>query len=472
MKKSTGIITAAVFILLYIIIGSSLPFIRHPRYQGTQEEKSAVNEIYSNAGDLRAGIIETNADALAIRLKIIEDAREKIVLSTFDIRPGKSSDDIFSALLAAADRGVKVRILVDGLYGTLHMAGESEYYAAGTHPNIEIRFYNVPDLLAPWTLHGRLHDKYLLVDNRMVLLGGRNTFDYFLGEYGKNASYDREVLLYQEEEEKQDDTVIQETYDYFEGIWNQKECKTVYSKVPFYKKGIGKERDRLRLHYLALQENNKELFQDTDAYTSITVPVDNAVLLTNPTHIYAKEPVVFSELVSLMKNARERVLIQTPYAVFSKDMYRQMEEAVKLQPNTVMLLNSTAVGDNFMASSDYTLNRKKLLKTGINLYEFHGSHSTHGKSMVIDDDLSVVMSYNFDMRSTYIDTETALVIRGGEFNKILEYNMEQMNKESVKVNADESYAPDSAVEIRALTPAREVLFSITSVVFQLFRFLL
>lgn len=94
--------------------------------------------------------------------------------------------DIFSSLLEAADRGVKVQILVDGLYGTLHMEGNPIFYAAGTNPNIEIKFYNIPNPLKPWTINGRMHDKYLLVDDKLLLLGGRNTFDYFLGEYANH----------------------------------------------------------------------------------------------------------------------------------------------------------------------------------------------------------------------------------------------------------------------------------------------
>ncbi|SHO47079.1 phospholipase D family protein [Anaerocolumna xylanovorans] len=471
MKKGRIISITAVIVLLYIIVGSSLPFIIQPKYKKTDWNNTKVSKIYGQSEGLRAGIIESNEEALDIRLRMIKDAKERIVLSTFDIRPGKSSDDIFAALLAAADRGVKVRILVDGLYGTLHMAGESEYYAAGTHNNIEIRFYNTPNLLKPWTVHGRLHDKYLLVDDDLLLSGGRNTFDYFLGSYSGGASFDREALIYKSGDSSGND-VIKQTYDYFESVWDLQVCKPVFENVPFYKKDIRQAEEKLNTHYLNLIEQKKDIFDAESNYTKLTVPVDNAILLTNPTHIYAKEPVVFSELVALMEKSKDRVFIQTPYAVFSKDMYKEMTEAAKAQPNITMLLNSTAVGDNFMASSDYTLNRKKLLGTGVTLYEFYGSHSTHGKSLVIDDDLSAVMSYNLDMRSTYIDTEVALVIRGKEFNKLLEENMLKMQKEALKVKKDGSYGSNASVEAKELTRAEKSIFSITSVVFQLFRFLL
>ncbi len=66
----------------------------------------------------RARVVETSMDALESRVLMIHQAEKRIVLSTFDIRDGSSCRDIFSSLLEAADRGVKVQILVDGLYGT------------------------------------------------------------------------------------------------------------------------------------------------------------------------------------------------------------------------------------------------------------------------------------------------------------------------------------------------------------------
>ena len=76
-----------------------------------------------------------------------------------------------AALLDAADRGVKVRIVVDGLVGRLNFLGGDLGYALGTHENIEIRFYNPVNLLAPWGLSARSHEKYVIADGRAFLLG-------------------------------------------------------------------------------------------------------------------------------------------------------------------------------------------------------------------------------------------------------------------------------------------------------------
>ena len=102
--------------------------------------------------------------------------------------------------------------------------------------------------------------------------------------------------------------------------------------------------------------------------------------------------------------------IHTPYAVFSDDMYDGITEVKKQVKDTTMILNSIASGDNVCASADYQKNRGKILDTGISLYEYRGKHSTHGKSIVIDDDIAVVGSYIFDCRPTHVDADALPIL--------------------------------------------------------------
>ena len=173
----------------------------------------------------------------------------------------------------------------------------------------------------------------------------------------------------------------------------------------------------------------------------------------------------------LMLTAKKDVTIQTPYAVFSKDMYKGMEELTGKVPNVEMLVNSTAVGDNFIASSDYTRNRSKVLKTGPRVYEFFGDHSCHGKSIAIDDRLSVIGSYNFDMRSTYLDTETMLVLDSPELNRELRTNMDKLKDQSLEINKKEQYFPKQGVPQKEPENSKKLLFKFSSLFIQLFRYL-
>lgn len=206
-------------------------------------------------------------------------------------------------------------------------------------------------------------------------------------------------------------------------------------------------------------------------YEEITVPIKKATLVTNPTHIYGKEPYVWETMKQLMLDADERVLIHTPYAVFSDEMYEGMEEVKKQVPNTTIILNSIASGDNICASADYKRNKQKILDTGVRIYEYMGRHSTHGKSLVIDDDLAIVGSYNFDCRSTYVDTETMLVVQGEEIAAQLSENLQTLQDGSLAVDADGNYISDSKIKEREIDSGKERTITILSYIIQCVRYL-
>lgn len=463
-------------ILLYLILGAMLPFVKTKKVDEEFQKNFDLSEFYGEKDKYssdRAAIVEDSQDALDIRIKMLDEAKESIILATFDIREGKSAEDVFSTILAAADRGVKVQILVDGLYGGLHMSGVPMFYAIGNHPNIEIRFYSIPNPLKPWTINGRMHDKYIIIDNKLLLLGGRNTFDYFLGEYNeKNLSYDRDVLVFNTDYTNSVG-VIKQVKEYFTSVWNLQYCKPVFNKGSKSRdKEVQQAAEDMKTHYNSLLQNRPELFTGDTDYTKATVPVNKITLIYNPTHILAKEPFVWYQIEELLKAAKERGIIHTPYAALSNDMYKGMAEIAGNVEQFEMLLNSTAVGDNFMASSDYTLNRKKILNTGVDIYEFQGEYSSHGKSILIDHDISIIGTYNLDMRSTYVDTETMLVIHGEEFNKLLEKNLMDIKGQSLKVLMDGTYEENPDVIPVELSGEKKILFRITSVIFQLFRFVI
>ena len=177
-------------------------------------------------------------------------------------------------------------------------------------------------------------------------------------------------------------------------------------------------------------------------------------------------------MLQLMMQAKDRVYIQTPYAVLNQTMYDGISAINNAVPDFRMLTNSRAGGDNFMASSDYTINRKKVIATGVDIYEFQGIHSIHDKSILVDDDISVIGSYNFDMRSTYLDTEVMLVVNGTEFNQLLEKHILSLQATSLPVQEDGTYGVNNDVKALELSLVQKLLFPITSVIFQLFRYLL
>ena len=450
--------------LLYVIIGMLAPFVHMKSVSPQHKAKIHTEEFYSKTaenGSDRAKIVEDNKEALDLRLDMMRKAKKEIIFSTFDIREGNSTEDIFAVITDAARRGVKVRILVDGLYGTLHMSGKDMFHAVGSEPNVEIRFYNTPNLLKPWTVNGCLHDKYIVVDNQYLLMGGRNTFDYFLGKYpGKSVGLDREILIVNKGEEK--DSAVGQVKTYFEKVWKLDVCKVKFD-------GWSDKRRAGEIKRLLAHE--KKLKVPSVNYEHITVPTRKTTLVTNPTHIYGKEPIVWETLKELMLDADQRVLVHTPYAVFSEEMYDGMKEIKKKVSDTKMILNSIASGDNICASADYKRNRKNILDTGVSMFEYMGKYSTHGKSLVIDDDIAIVGSYNFDCRSTYVDTETMLVVQGREITAQLEEKLTDLKDGALEVKADGTYKSHSKVKERTISSGKKWKIDFLSFVIPAFRYL-
>ena len=143
----------------------------------------------------RVRLLTENEAALEERIRLISQAEERIIYVTFDFRADSSGKDVMALLLEAAERGVDVQILIDGMTTVAQLPNAPYFQALAAQPNVEIRRYNPVNLLRPLEVHGRMHDKYMIVDEDYYLLGGRNTYDYFIGGYPtEHPSPDLEVL--------------------------------------------------------------------------------------------------------------------------------------------------------------------------------------------------------------------------------------------------------------------------------------
>lgn len=468
-----ALLAGALGFFIYFMLGLLLPFSQLKEVSGEfsgQKSEAFLSDNTVMEGE-RAQVVETAEEALRIRLEMLSQAKESIVLATFDMRDCESTRDLAGALLEAADRGVDVKILVDGVSGMLRMK-KPLFQLLGSHENIEIRLYNEPNVIKPWTINGRMHDKYIIVDDAMVLMGGRNTFDYFLGAYtDKNLSLDREVFILSEKPENEQSAAAQ-MKSYFESVWDYKECRPLYDKESYgEKKKVAELKIELENRYEALKSETPGLFSEMD-FVSYIIPIDRAVLLYNPIHILGKEPWLWYQLKELMLSARDRVYIHTPYAVFSDAMYEDMTEICEKTGQVTMQLNAIENGDNVCASSDYIHNKPEILETGVTIYEYDGGKSSHGKSVMIDNDISVIGSFNFDMRSAYVDTELMFVIYGEEFTEILDGYLKDMEQDSRLVLSPGEYEDNPSHIPQEISDTKRGFYKAFGWIMKPFRYLL
>lgn len=434
-KKKIAKWVGAIFLslLLYIMVGAVAPYVKSPEVS-EETKKRIQNTDYLGKGPSgeRARILVDNGTALAERIRLISQAKERIILSTFDFRADESGKDVLAALQAAADRGVSVKVIVDGMSGFLRVVGNEYFGTLAAMDNVEIKIYNPFNFAKPWHLMARLHDKYLIADHSAYILGGRNTFSYFLGDHDGYKNYDWDVLVY--EQEYREGCSMEQVEQYFEGVWALPESRLHRVRHP-EKQKYADARAELEERYRNMQKEHPDWFEQID-YAEKTVPVNKATLLSNPVTLYAKEPTVFYAVTDLMGRAEEKVRFHTPYILCNKFMLGRLEQVCGAVPEVTMMTNSIANNGNPFGSMDYWKNKKKILDTGVNILEYDGGVSYHGKCFTVDDRLVGVGSFNWDMRSVYIDTELMLVLDSPELNTHLQWIMDEYEKQALTIHED------------------------------------
>lgn len=466
-KKRILLLVLAIFIA-YVILGATIPFIRHKSVSQDFKDAFDPNEFWGNgAGPERVGVVEDNTDAMVTRLQLIEEAEEEIIISTYDFNADEAGRDIMAALLRAADRGVRVRILVDGLSGLMDVEGSKWFQALVSHEKIELKIYNPVNILKPWKIQTRLHDKYLAADNKGYILGGRNHMNLFLGDYQEQKNIDRELLVWETEEE-QSETSLKQLKSYFEQVWALPESRS------FTYHGNWK---RVKDAYLALTGQWESILalypqmgQEPD-WTGRTIESNKVRIVTNPPQAVNKEPLLWYSLHKLMMEGKE-VVIHTPYIICSKDMYQDLNELNEQGTIVDIITNDVTSGANPWGCTDYLNEQENILSTGVTVHEFLGEVSSHTKTILIDDRISIVGSYNLDMRSTYLNTEIMVVVDSEELSGILKEKTLDNMKYSRMIVADGEYEMGEFYVEKEFSLGKKIIYGLLRVVIVPFRYLL
>ena len=149
------ILAVLLFMACYELLGICIAYKKQPE-MSEKTIKEIHNESWNECSENpeRAVIIEKNSEALLQRVRLIKNAKEEIILSTFAFKSDESGKLILGALRDAADRGVHVRLLVDGMESWIDMEGNPYFYGLSSHENVEIKLYNKANPLKPWKMMG------------------------------------------------------------------------------------------------------------------------------------------------------------------------------------------------------------------------------------------------------------------------------------------------------------------------------
>jgi len=429
-------------------------------------------------------ILEKGEEALLGRAWLTQNTTQTIDVQYFIW----SSDNIGTLaaeqLLSAAERGVRVRVLVDD---TLIEAQDRTLFLLSAHPNVHIRIYN-PNLrvgVSFWERMGnafadfrsvnqRMHDKTAIFDGAAGITGGRNMADeYFDFDHEYNFR-DRDVLLL--------GPAVAEMSENFEEFWNSEFAQPVEDLLEDIGRGLTAsdvETKSSELHaYAANPKNFKPQIRQAIAGAPESFPAIVDAMSWEDVSFISDIPGKNSgeaglggggesteQLISAVKNARSSILIQSPYLVMPEGGIELFEELVGRGVRIRISTNSLASTDNIQAFSGYHKQRKALLKAGVELYEFkpypairdelidrfpqiavnNPVFAIHAKSMVIDDRIVFIGTFNLDPRSANLNTEVGMLTDSVKLARQLTASIERDIDPSNSWQTTVDFNPDGTV---------------------------
>ncbi len=405
-----------------------------------------------------ATILDDNQTALDVRLALIESACEKIDISYYTLHDGRSRDLIFSALHDAAERGVEIRIILDGIF-YYQTVEEPEYVEAlNSHEQITIKLYERYNPLLPHTIQNRLHDKLLIIDGTYGITGGRNIGDrfFFDGEEGLYSSTrDRDILIHGEEAHK----TVEAMHTYFDTLFAYKHTHTL-------KKNIENASVLVDEMHRAMTE-----YRDTYSKTATLswietnkISVDNATFLHSPLSRMHKDPVLLKTFAAIASES-DSMFVQSPYLIFSDRMLEEFPELDDL--DITVLTNNLDKGTNLFAMSGY-IRYRDVINDHATLYEYQGETTIHAKTMTFGDDISVIGSFNIDPRSASLSTESAIIVVSEDFKQTLDTVIETYMDQSLEVDDNGDYIANPDVPAYPENPEKRRKIRLRSMITRFF----
>ena len=383
------------------------------------------------------GLLHSGQDALAVRLFLANLAERSLDLQYYIFKGDTSGRLLTEHLLRAADRGVRVRLLVDDN----NLAGQDPIVAAlDAHPGIEVRIFNP---FAHRKSHGldvafdfsrvnhRMHNKILVSDGAVAVLGGRNIGDDYFGLSHEANFRDLDVAAA--------GPIVPQIAAGFDGFWNSDWAYPVSSLVEH--QATPADLEKLRTGLAAALAANPDPWQLDSQLADPRARLDDLVstMVWAPGQVVANDPATLTSgergrvadaLIEQMAAAEREILIESAYFVQRKPGVEAAGRVCGRGVRVRVLTNSLASNDVAPAHAGYEKNRKRLLEAGVELHELRPDAlavtrqvaaeaagaiaSLHTKAVVVDREAVFIGSFNLDPRSAELNTEVALVVESPE----------------------------------------------------------
>jgi putative cardiolipin synthase len=415
-----------------------------------QAEETALGRALSAAYAAHPGrsgfeILDTGRQALQARLALIEAAQRSLDLQYYIWNSDASGSYMARRVLLAADRGVRVRLLLDDV----NVGGRDPILAAlDVHPLIEVRIFNpnagrdgpgkTLSLLGDLQrLNRRMHNKTFVADGAAGIVGGRNIGDEYFDLHAESNFRDRDLLAV--------GPIVREISANFDVYWNSPLAYPVSALQGerLEPEGIGPALVRARE-------------RAGDATALREAPPGNApaglarIGELLPLLIWAEAELVYDPpmpedaagnapkataraLGAVVQAARREVLVESAYLILGEPQLDNVRALTARGVAVRALTNSLATNDLTANHAGYARTRRRMLESGMELFEFRPDATScrdlvgdagrcgagkafalHAKSVVIDREVLYVGSFNVNLRSVYFNSETVLIVRSPE----------------------------------------------------------
>jgi putative cardiolipin synthase len=357
-------------------------------------------------------------------------------------------------VLRAADRGVRVRMLLDHI-----TTKETDFKFARMdhHPNIEIRLFNpfanrgfrgLEMLFSLERLNRRMHNKAFIVDNAIAVIGGRNIGDNYFGVDTAANFRDLDLAVV--------GPVVQDVSRSFDQYWNSEFAVPIGALI------------EERLSEQEFQEKKAKLYRWVEEVKDYPYPIDTTpdvvmakleefrgdfiwapakALYDEPDKLETDEEDVADHLIQLGKEKNHEVMIEAAYVIPGSEGVEQTRLNKERGIRQRLLTNSLATNDVAAAHAGYAKYRRDLISNGLELYEFRpdatsvknnwsllagrSKASLHTKAFVFDRELVAIGSFKVDPRSFALNTEIVILVESPELAaQVLEYMDEGVQPEN------------------------------------------
>jgi putative cardiolipin synthase len=438
-------------------------------------------------------LLDNNAESFHQRLMLIDEARYSLDIKYYLWYGDDSGELIFKRAMDAAKRGVRVRLITDDI---LLISEDENLAVIDAHPNVEVRLFN------PWRQYSsrgkkkiyqtlerfnyRMHNKLMVADNRIAILGGRNLGDEYFGFNSTFNFLDIDVLCV--------GSVARESSALFDHFWNNPAVVSASAfghdqpeespeEIAYADLERLKKSERLQNIPIERQNWNKILKSLVQRLHPGTSKVVYDTLEKDT--ISQKMATIIPEF---SKTAKNELLINNAYLIPDEIMMNAARDLIQKGVKIKVLTNSLASQDVPAVNSHYGPWRKAILDAGVELYELRpdaaikaqtdtppivsGFIGLHSKASVVDRSRVYIGSFNLDPRARDYNTEMGVLIDSPELAEelaqVAEELMQPENSWQVKLDDGGRLIWQSGDDIRTRQPAQNFWQRVMDWFFKLF----